>query len=96
MRRRVKDLWGLRSLKNDTIYLGNSLIQSKNRTKEFAKIREWIQQRLEGWHTKLLSRAGTATLIKLVVQAISIYSMATFRIPKSVCKSMDAIVKRFW
>lgn len=93
---RVKELWGLRSMQGNSIYLGNSLILSKNQTKEFAKLRERVQRRLEGWQSQLLSKAEKATLIRSVVQAMPIYSMATFRIPKGVCESLDAIVRRFW
>lgn len=96
IKRKVKDLWGLRKLKDNTIYLGNSLIQSRNQTREFAKLRDRIQRRLEGWQSKLLSKAGKETLIKSVAQAIPIYSLSTFRVPKSVCDSLDSIVRRFW
>lgn len=49
VKKRVKDIWGLRNLKGNTIYLGNSLIQSRNKTQKFAKLKDHIQRRLEGW-----------------------------------------------
>lgn len=75
--------------------MGNFLVRSKNLTKEFSKLKDRIQVRLEGWQSKLLSKAGKATLIRSVALSIPVYNMATFKIPKGVCESFDAIVRVF-
>lgn len=46
--------------------------------------------------SQLLSRVGKATLIKVVAQALPVYTMATFLVPKRVCDEMDAMVMSFW
>ena len=39
---------------------------------------------------------GQRTLIKSVAQSTPIYSMAAFKIPKSICDRMDSLIRRFW
>lgn len=95
-KRQIKELWGLKSLKGDQTYLGNSLVMSRNLTKEFSKLKDRVQGKLEGWQSKLFLRVGKATLIRLVAFSILVYTMATFRIPKGVCNNLDAIVRHFW
>lgn len=44
----------------------------------------------------MLSKAGKATLIKLVLQAIPMYTKSTYRVPAGVCSELDAMVRKFW
>lgn len=67
------------------IYLGNSLVFRKNKLKEFSKLKDRMQKGFQGWSQQLLSKAGKATLIKLVVQAIQTYTMDNFKVPKGIC-----------
>ena len=80
----IKRKLGFKELTSSSIYLGNHLVLGRNRSKEFGKLKERVQARMEGWKNHLLSCAGKATLIKSVIQAIPQYSMSTFRIPDSV------------
>ncbi|KAH7545564.1 hypothetical protein FEM48_Zijuj01G0106900 [Ziziphus jujuba var. spinosa] len=68
----------------------------RNISKEFMTMKEILKNRLVGWQNHLLSRAGKATLIRTVAQAIPIYTMSTFMVPKGVPRQMDSIIKRFW
>lgn len=91
----IKEIMGFREMKKDAVYLGNSLIFGRKKTKEFGKLKEKLQARLEGWQSQLLSRAGRATLINAVEQAIPVYAMSNFRIPSGVCHEMDAQIRHF-
>lgn len=95
-KRYISEAWGFSSMKESPIYLGNSLIMGRNRRKEFSKLKDRVQTRLEGWQSKLLSKAEKTTLIKAVAQNILVYTMSTFQIPKSICDDLDAMVRRFW
>lgn len=44
----------------------------------------------------MLSKVGKVTFIKYVAMVMPIYTMLTFRVPKGLCKEMDALVRRFW
>lgn len=96
IKRFTKDTLGLKNLGDYVVYIGNKLVIGKNKSKEFNRLKERLQVRLEGWRSQLLSRARKATLIKAVAQAMPVYTMATFLVPKGVCKEMDAIIRRFW
>ena len=74
----VKEIFGFKEFGTSAIYLGNNLIFGRKRSKEFGRLKEKIQHRLEGWQSSLFSQAGKATLIKSIVQTIPTYSMSTF------------------
>lgn len=53
-------------------------------------------EKVKGWMEKLLSAAGKEVLIKSAAQAIPVYSMACFRLPRGLCESVTSIVRQFW
>lgn len=86
---------GLKKLHTTFIYLWNSLILGRFKINVFGRLKEKVQAWLESWKSKLLSRAGKATLIIYVIQAIPNYTMTTFVIPKKVCKGLDTLAMPF-
>lgn len=64
--------------------------------KEFHHIKEKTQNRLQGWTAQSRSNAKKATLIKSMTQAIPIYAMSSFLIPKGITSDLDSIIRRFW
>lgn len=77
-------------------YLGmpTDVGQSKNGTFKYLRDRVW--EKVKGWMQKLLSAAGKEILIKSVVQAISVYSMSCFRLPRGLCENVTSIIRQFW
>jgi hypothetical protein len=57
---------------------------------------EKIIQRINGWKEKLLSIGGKEILLKAVAQAIPVYTMSVFLIPKGVYTRMMNAIARFW
>jgi len=55
-----------------------------------------IHAKLEGWKENLFSKAGKEILLKIVVQAIPRYAMSIFKLPISLCKSIEQRIARFW
>ena len=51
---------------------------------------------MQGWKEKLLSQAGKEIMIKAVIQSIPTYSMSVFRLPTSLCKDIEAMIRKFW
>ena len=49
-----------------------------------------------GWKEKTISKAGRETLIKSVAQAIPIYSMSIFKIPRKVCEVINLVLAKYW
>lgn len=80
-RSKIMEATRFREMEHTFIYLGNSLILGRSKTKEFILLKERIQKKLEGWRRKTLSKAGKAVLINSIIQAIPTYTMATFKVP---------------
>lgn len=62
----------------------------------FSWILARVHAKLEGWKGKLLSKDGKEVLLKSVVQALPHYAMSIFKIPLSICKSLEQSIARFW
>lgn len=73
----VKSILEFKEMPNNSIYLGNFLLLSRNINKDFKALKDRISQRIEGWNMNLLSKAGKATIVTSVIQAILSYTMST-------------------
>ena len=74
-------------------YLGmpTEVGQSKNGTFKYLRDRVW--EKIKGWMEKLLSAAGKEVLIKSVAQAIPVFSMSCFRLPRGLCESVTSMIR---
>ena len=95
IRRRIRSILDFKDMGSGAIYLGNSLIHTRKRSREFEGIKVRVQKRLKNWQSQLLSKAGKVTLVKSVVQAIPLYSMSSFKWPLASCKALDSMIRRF-
>lgn len=55
-----------------------------------------IVGRIKGWHGKMLSYGGRATLIKHVLQSILIHLLSAVSPPKTVMKQIEKLVANFF
>ena len=77
-------------------YLGLPALVGADRSDCFKHFIERIIQRINGWKEKQLSIGGKEILLKALAQAIPVYAMSVFQIPKGVCKSMMDAISKFW
>ena len=49
-----------------------------------------------GWEEKYISKAGRKVLIKTVAQAIPIYSISIFKIPKATYDGINSALAKYW
>lgn len=77
-------------------YLGLPLWVDRKKyvTLNFLRCRIW--DRLQSWKSKLLSRAGKAVLMKLVIQAILNICMGTYLLPLELCHDLEHLINSFW
>ena len=68
----------------------------KGKRKAFNHIKEMVGRKIAGWKGKLLSNAGREILIKAVAQATPTYTMSCFKLPDSLCKELNSMVRNFW
>ena len=77
-------------------YLGLPSIIGKSKIDVFAEIKERVGRKLSGWKGKILSISGREILIKAVAQAILMYTMSCFQLPKGLCDEIESMMRRFW
>ena len=61
----------------------------------FGYIREMIWHKMQGWKERLLSQGGREVLIKAKLQAMPTYTMACFKLPKSLYKDIESLIRKF-
>lgn len=76
-------------------YLGLPAMVGRAKKQAFASIHSRVQKHLEGWKERFLSQASKEILIKAVIQAIPTYNMGVFKLPKSLCKSLNSLSSSF-
>jgi hypothetical protein len=45
---------------------------------------------------KLLYSGGNEVLIKSVAQAVPVYSMSCFKLPRCLCEHINSLIQKFW
>ena len=77
-------------------YLGLPSMVGTDRSDSFEYLIDRVNQVMIGWKEKLLSTGGKATLIKVVAQAMPVFAMSVFKIPKKICKGMTDAISKYW
>ena len=81
---------------NQGKYLGLPMVVTGSKQQLFGYIRDNIQQRLKKWKNKLLSAAGKEVMLKSVAMAMPTYTMSCFKMPKKICKEINAVMANYW
>jgi hypothetical protein len=77
--------------------LGLPAMLGADRTDCFLYLIEKVIARINGWKEKSLSMGGKEVLLKAIAQAMPVFAMTGFKIPKNVCKGItDAILQLWW
>jgi hypothetical protein len=77
-------------------YLGLPAMVGADRSDSFQFLVDRVCKRINGWKEKLLSSGGKEVLIKAIAQAIPVYAMSVFKIPKQICKGIISAMSNFW
>ena len=92
----IRNLMGARIVEDCEKYLGLPMASGKSKMNTFKELQEKITRQVMGWKEKFISNAGREVLIKTVVQAIPTYSMSIFKIPKSLCETINSTMAKYW
>ncbi|KAJ4785579.1 RNA-directed DNA polymerase (reverse transcriptase)-related family protein [Rhynchospora pubera] len=76
-------------------YLGLPLTLKRPTRQAYHDLIQKIEKRLQGWKSKLLSRAGRIQLAASVISSIPIYFLSVFLLPKWVLNSIDKLRRQF-
>ncbi|XP_026419708.1 uncharacterized protein LOC113315662 [Papaver somniferum] len=77
-------------------HLGTLTVFQASKIQTHMGILQAIDARISIWLHKLLSQDARTTLIKHIGQAIPLFQMGAFFIPKHLCKQMDSHLCKFW
>jgi hypothetical protein len=76
-------------------YLGLPLGGNPRAVSFWIPVIERVEKRLDGWKKAFLSRGGRLTLIQAVLSSLPTYYMSLFKIPVSVAKRMESMMRNF-
>ena len=86
---------GMTSTNNLGRYLGFPLLTQGRAGDAYYFIVERVQNKLAGWRTTLLSRAGKLVLVRSVAAPIAEYFMQCQVLPSKVCEGVDKTIRDF-
>ena len=84
---------------NETLsekYLGMPSDVGSSKNGAFKYLRDRVWSKVKGWMEKLLSAGGKEVLIRSVAQAIPVYSMSCFLLPRGLCQHINSLIRKFW
>jgi len=96
MREIVAALFNVRICGDLGKYLGLPSFLGRNKTTVFRFLEQKLRARLDAWRFKFVSRAGKEVLLKCIAQALPIFAMSVYLLPKSVCDRLERTMNRFW
>lgn len=76
-------------------YLGCSLFTGRKQIDYFNDLLKKFEKKLAGWKAEILSTGGRITLIKHVLQSLSLYNVAALDPPKTVLNRIEGICANF-
>jgi hypothetical protein len=77
-------------------YLGLPAMVGIDKSECFRHLVDRVLARISGWKEKLLSLGGKGILIKAIAQAIPVFAMMVFKIPRNICKGISDAISQFW
>jgi hypothetical protein len=86
-------------VRNETLnekYLGVPTNVGRSRGGAFKYIKDRIWSHIQGWMERVLSAGGKDVLIKSMAQALPIFSMACFKLPRGLCLHINSLIQKFW
>lgn len=93
---KIKQALGITREGGMGVYLGLPERICGSKKQVFAFIQDRLQNRINSWSAKLLSKGGKEVLIKSVAQALPTYVMSCFLLPQEIIRKITSAISRFW
>ena len=87
---------GARVMTDCKKYLGLPKAVGKSMANTFKDLLVKISKRVIGWKEKFISKTSQEILIKTVAQVILAYSMSLFKLPKTMCDTINSSLAKDW
>lgn len=86
---------GMQPINGAFDYLGVPIFRGVCERTHLQSVTDKIKIKLVGWHSKLLSLAGRAELIKSVIHPMLLHSFMLYKWPKSLLKQLNFWIRNF-
>jgi hypothetical protein len=86
----VKQILNIRNESISEKYLGMPSDIGNSESVSFKFLKDRIWNKVRGWMDKLLSNAGKELLIKSIAQAVPVYSMSCFKLPRGLREHINS------
>ena len=96
LRQTLVQILGVEEVPRHEKYLGLPTHVGRSKMEAFAYLKDSLTKKLTGWRAKLLSSAGREIFIKVVVQAMPLYTMNCYLLPQSLCQDLHQLCAQFW
>lgn len=90
------DFLGVQRVAFHDRYLGLLVCICKPKEETFAYVKDRLWKKLDGWRGCILSSAGKNVLVKTVAQALPMYTIQCFLLPKTFCEELNMMTAKFW
>ncbi|KAL4340650.1 hypothetical protein GQ457_08G025240 [Hibiscus cannabinus] len=95
-RHRISAILGIAEVFDPGIYSGVPLRVGKNKTNIFGFLNEKVDDRVSGWTKRLLSFGGREIFLKTVAQALPLYIMSCYLLPRTITDRITSSMRRYW
>ncbi|XP_074324121.1 uncharacterized protein LOC141661039 [Apium graveolens] len=96
VKEKVCEVLNFHEANDNTHYLGLPNILGRKKSVILGYLKDRLQNGVQGWDKKYLSKGGKEILLKTVAQALPNYAMSIFLLPLELCRDMEKIMCRFW
>lgn len=96
IKRVLKQTLGIQKEGGMRMYLGLPEKIWGSKRQVFAFNRKRLNDRINSWSARLLSKGGKEVLLKSVAQALPTYVMSCFLLPKEIINKLQAAIAKFW
>lgn len=92
VREEIKEILNVPNKILNEKYLGmpSDVGSSKNSAFKYLKDRLW--SKVQGWIESIMSSAGKKVLVKSVAQAVPVFSMSCFKLPRGLCEHLNMLI----
>ncbi|XP_062099802.1 uncharacterized protein LOC133805647 [Humulus lupulus] len=87
---------GIHEADEESTYLGLPNIMGRKKSVLLGYLKSRIQQRIERWEGRFLSKAGKEILLKNVAQALPNYAMSVFLLPLELSRDLERRMCKYW
>ncbi|XP_059064784.1 uncharacterized protein LOC131856859 [Cryptomeria japonica] len=93
--RAIARLFGIRIGQLPGKFLGTLLFVGASKTKIWKGLLDGCKAKMEGWKSKWLTLVGRILILKSVISAMPIFSMACFKLPGTIIKNIQQKMRKF-